>query len=164
MKTNYLFPNRFKIISGILFVASFIMLTRVLENEDKYAINTEVFAVISDAMPPSGIMSIGATRYFKWMENSVTDELLILLMVVSGIVFAFSKEKHEDEMVAAIRLKCLAWSTIANYAIFLLAYLYVYGMAIFSVIMHAAFSQLVIFIVLFRYNMFRFNLQRQDEE
>jgi hypothetical protein len=161
MKTSYLFPNRFKVISGILFVVSFILLTIVLKHDGSYAINTKVFAIVSNAEDNN---FIGKTQYFKWIENSITDELVMLLFVVSGLVFAFSKEKHEDELVAAIRLKSLAWSTIANYAIFLLAYLFVYGLPFMGIIMHAAFSQLVIFIILFRINMYRFTKFAPNEE
>lgn len=164
MKTSYLFPNRFKVISGILFVVSFIMLTVVLKHDDKYAVNTKVFAIVSNADPSGNNEIIGRTQYFKWIENSITDELVMVVFVLSGLVFAFSKEKHEDEMVAAIRLKSLAWSTIANYAIFLLAYLFVYGLPFMGIIMHAAFSQLVIFIILFRINMYRFTKFAANEE
>jgi hypothetical protein len=162
MKTSYLFPNRLKLVSGVLFVASFVLLTIVLKHEDEYAVNAKVFAVISDNNIPSPIFA--GTQYFKWIDNSITDELLMLVFIASGIVYAFCKEKHEDEMVAAIRLKSLAWATIANYAIFLLAYLFVYGRQIFSVILHASFSQLLIFIVLFRINMYRFNKFAANEE
>jgi hypothetical protein len=163
MKTSYLFPNRFKVVSGILFVVSFILLTIILKGDD-YQMETRVFAVISDASNDGSDIPVGKTQYFKWIDNSVTDELLMLVLIASGIVFAFSKEKHEDEMVAAIRLKSLAWATIANYAIFLLAYLFVYGFQFFSVILHAAFSQLVIFIILFRINMYRFTKFALNEE
>jgi len=164
MKTNYLFPNRFKVLSGIVFVVSFVFLIVLLGGgDDNYVINAKVFAVVFDS-DSGGVLPIGNNQYFKWTENSITDELVVLLLIVSGVVFAFSKEKHEDELVASIRLKSLAWATIANYAILSLAYIFVYGLTFFSVILFAAFSQLIIFIVLFRINMYRFNKFASHEE
>jgi len=86
-----------------------------------------------------------------------------LFVLVSGIVFAFSKEKHEDEMVQSIRLNSLAWATIANYSILLLCYLFVYGFPFTNVLMAAMFSQLIIFILLFRYKMYRFYTLQHEE-
>jgi hypothetical protein len=164
MKTSYLFPNRFKVVSGILFMVAFILLIALLGGGDgEYVINAKVFAVVSEG-DAGDVLSIGTSQYFTWIQNSITDELVVLLLIVSGIVFAFSKEKHEDELVAAIRLKSLAWATIANYGILLLAYLFVYGLSFFSIILFAAFSQLVIFMVLFRINMYRFNKFATNEE
>jgi hypothetical protein len=75
------------------------------------------------------------------------------LTIIAGIIFAFSKEKHEDEMVAAIRLHSLAWATIVNYAILLLSYLLIFDIAFLNVLMAAMFTQLIIFIILFRFKM-----------
>lgn len=159
MKTNYLFPHRYKWVSGALFAIAFVLLTFLFvytDYEDSQQLKIKVFA-IADGFLDDNV-------YFKVVENSVPDELLMLIVLVSGLVFAFSREKQEDEMVAAIRLNSLAWATIANYMILLFCYLFIYGMPFLNVLMGAMLSQLVIFIVLFRYKMYRFNNPRQDEE
>ena len=160
MKTNYLFPHRFKWISGILFVISFIALIAYssMSNVEDLPLNVWVFAIVGDND------FFGPTDYFIMTKNPIMDELLVLSVIVSGIVLAFSKEKHEDEMVASIRLNSLAWATIANYSILLFCYLFIYGFPFLNVLMGAMFSQLVIFIILFRYKMYQFNTSRQDEE
>jgi len=160
MKTNYLFPHRFKWISGILFVISFIALIAYssMINVEDLPLNVWVFAIVGDND------FFGPTDYFIMTKNPIMDELLVLSVIVSGIVLAFSKEKHEDEMVASIRLNSLAWATIANYSILLFCYLFIYGFPFLNVLMGAMFSQLVIFIILFRYKMYQFNTSRQDEE
>lgn len=160
MKTNYLFPHRFKLISGVLFIASLasLMVYIPMSNPESQFLNVSVFAIIGDND------FFGPTEYFIVTKNSIVDELLVLLIITSGIIFAFSKEKQEDEMVSAIRLNSLAWATIANYGILLFCYMFIFGLPFLNVLMGAMFSQLVIFIVLFRFKMYRFYNTRQDEE
>lgn len=159
MKTNYLFPHRYKWVSGALFAIAFVLLTFLFvytDYEETQLLKIKVFAIAD------GFLSDNV--YFKPVENPVLDELLMLIVIVAGLVFAFSREKQEDEMVAAIRLNSLAWATIANYLILLFCYLFIYGIPFLNVLMGAMLSQLVIFIVLFRYKMYRLNNSRQDEE
>lgn len=162
MKTNYLFPHKWKIISGILFLISFVLLTVyfILNDhpENPLGYTTTVFALFDD----SGFD--GPTVFFGLTKTCITDEVLVLFTIVSGLIFAFSKEKHEDEMVASIRLQSLAIATIANYLIILFCYTFIFGFLFFNVMMAALFSQLLIFIVLFRFKMYRFYNTRQDEE
>jgi len=159
MKTTYLFPNRLKMLSGVLFVISFVVLTAlfVFDAYDQFKIKTTVFALFDDAV-------IGDPVYFGFTKNNISDELLMAIVLCSGIVFAFAKEKPEDEMVATIRLHSLAWATIANYGILLFCYIFIYGLTFLTVLMVAMFSQLLIFIVLFRYKMYRFYNSQQYEE
>lgn len=158
MKTNYLFPYKWKTISGILFLLSLIFLgTTVVFNSHPFEINANVFAII-------GQQGLGDNVFFTVINDNITDELLILIAIPTGIIYAFSKEKYEDEMVASIRLHSLVWATIINYGIMLFCYMFVYGIPFLSVMMIALLSHLLIFIVLFRYKMYRFYNTRQDEE
>lgn len=156
MKTTYLFPHRYRSISGILFLVSFITLIGfyVFDQFANFEIKTDVFAIAGSNESSNFIF--GDDVYFSWVENSVTDEILMCLTIIAGVIFAFSKEKHEDEMVAAIRLHSLAWATIVNYAILLLSYLLIFDIAFLNVLMAAMFTQLIIFIILFRFKMYGF--------
>lgn len=159
MKTNYLFPNKLKWISGMLFIISFSLLVCLysFDRFGQFEYKMKVFAIVgSDGF-------LGKNEIFNWIENSVLDELLMLLVIPCGIVFAFSKEKHEDEMVAAIRLHSLAWATILNYGILLFCYLFVYDLSFLSVLMGAMFSQLLIFIILFRFKIYQLNSAPHEE-
>lgn len=160
MKTNYLFPHRVKAFSGVLFTAAFIVLVMFysLDNFSSFEIKAKVFAIFGD----DGFL--GDSDWFSWIENSIVDELLMIFVIVFGVLFAFAKEKHEDEMVASIRLHSLAWATILNYSILLFCYLFIYGVPFLNVLNAAMFSQLLIFIVLFRYKMYRFYNTLQNEE
>lgn len=167
MKTNYLFPYKWKNISGVLFFISFITLIAYYCVPDfaSFQLNAKVFAIISDG---DGIATdnkiFDSITFLGCTENSIADELLMLIVIASGIVYAFSKERNEDEMVASIRLHSLVWATIINYALILLSYLFIYGFTFLNVLMAIMFSQLIIFIILFRFKMYRFYNSRQDEE
>jgi len=159
MKTNYLFPNRLKTISEILFVVSFLLLLSMffvdyLDNFDLTFAILKFFGYSQNDMPL--VQSLFYALY--------ADEIFMTVCVLSGLVYAFSKQKIEDEFVSAIRMSSLAWATIINYVIFLSLYLLMYEGAIYLVLYFASLSQLVIFIVLFRYKMYRFYTTQQDEE
>jgi len=160
MKTSYLFPHRLKKVSGLLFVLSFITFVSfyVFDKFGHFEYKVKVFAIIGN----DGFL--GDNNFFCWVENSILDEILATIVIISGIIFAFTKEKHEDEMVQSIRMHSLAWATIANYGILLLCYLFVYGLPFLNVLMGAMFSQLLIFIILFRFKMYRFYTTPQNEE
>jgi hypothetical protein len=159
MKTNYLFPNKWKTVSGILFLLSFVGLAMLfILDKSTFEFRTNVFAIIGQKE------LLGDNIFFSVIEDSVTDELLMLILIPSGIIYAFSKEKQEDEMVASIRLHSLVWATILNYVFILLCYMFVFGFPFLNVMMVALLSQLLIFIISFRYKMYRFYNTRQDEE
>ncbi|OYQ38307.1 hypothetical protein CHU92_05600 [Flavobacterium cyanobacteriorum] len=160
MKTNYLFPNRLKFISGVLFVTSSLMLTLYysVSQFGQFEFKAKVFAIYGN----DGFL--GESGWFWGVDNSILDEILMSIVITTGVVFAFCKEKHEDELVASIRLRSLAWATILNYSILLFCYLFIYGMPFLNVLNVAMFSQLLIFILLFRYKMYRFYKSAAYEE
>lgn len=161
MKTSYLFPYRFKKISGFLFWVTLIVLvygflnsSTVLENQ---LFQSKVFAIAD-----TGILSentiLGIT------ENYILDEILFILLIISGLIYAFSKEKIEDEMVSKVRLDSLVWATYFNYILILLCYMFLFGFAFLNVMMIALFSHLLFFIIRFRWMMYRQNKLSGYEE
>ena len=97
---SYLFSNKFKKISGVIFYLSipiglFLLLTERIQ--DLFVVN--VFSIFSYEW-------IGSERTgFGWIENGLGDEFFTLLIIVSGLINSFSKEKIEDELISRIRLK-----------------------------------------------------------
>lgn len=159
MKTNYLFPHKFKAISGVLFIVATLVMFYLLLIDDSEIINldTAVFAVMNDDI-------FGKMKYFEFIPNDIFDEILISVFVISGLVFAFSKEKIEDEMTAKIRLESLVWSTYVNYLLFFLCVWFVYGSIIFTVMMIALFTHLLFFIIRFNWKLYTFKHSADHEE
>lgn len=160
MKTTYLFPYRYKWVSSIVLSISLLLFfgMSIIQTIIPFNLTTPVFALVGE----KGFF--GPTSWFIITENDITDEILFMFIIISGLIFAFSKEKTEDEMVASIRLNSLVRATISNYLILLFLYLTVYDSAFLSVLNVAMFSQLFIFILLFRVSMYRFNKSAQYEE
>jgi len=161
MKTSYLFPYRFKKISGIVFwtiliitIYGFLDYNAIIENDFFYF---KVFAVADTSFLTEKVI-FGVTK------NYILDEILFFLLIVSGLIYAFSKEKIEDEMVSKIRLESLVWATYFNYISILLCYMFLYGFAFLNVMMIALFSHLLFFIVRFRWMMYKQNKSLSYEE
>lgn len=160
MKKTYLFPYRSKKVSGVLFWTTMLLLVVVFikpDNLDSFGVNSKVFAIADSHFLEKPI-------YFGITTNNILDEILFVLLVVSGLVYAFSKEKVEDEMVSKIRLDSLVWATYFNYTLIILCYMFFYGFAFLNVMMIALFSHLLFFIIRFRWMMFKQNKLATDEE
>jgi len=160
MKKTYLFPYRSKKVSGVVFFLTlFIVLTVILFDLDLIEIPSKVFAVAVDY----GVFGKN-NGWLMWTEDSITDEILFIPLISSGLIYAFSKEKVEDEMVSKIRLDSLVWATYFNYTLIILSYVFFYGFVFFDVMMIALFSHLLFFIIRFRWMMFKQNKLATDEE
>jgi hypothetical protein len=158
MKTSYLFPHRFKTVSGVVFfIVLLFMLYSLFDNSlfNSVIINQNVFAFSDSEF-------LGKTTHFGWIEDNIFDEIIALIFIASGLIFAFSKEKIEDEMTAKIRLDSLAWATYANYIVFALCILFIYGLDFLSVLILAGFTHLVFFIL--RFNLEIYKVKRANNE
>jgi hypothetical protein len=52
------------------------------------------------------------------VNNNILNEILGVVIILSLLVVAFSKEKSEDEYISKIRLESLVWSVYLNYGFF----------------------------------------------
>ncbi len=159
MNLSYLFPYRFKKISGIVFWLALLLFAILpfIDDLEFIEIKAKVFSLIN-----SGVFS--DTSYFDIAENDIKDEILFTLLILSGLIYAFSKEKTEDERVQKIRLDSLVWATYFNYILILLCYLFIYGIDFLNVMMAALFSHLLFFIIRFRWMLYRQNKSLDYEE
>ena len=96
------------------------------------------------------------------MDENFADEIKMLLILFGLIMIAFSKERIEDEYIAQQRLDSLQWAIYVNYAIFEICILTVYGGAFFSVTIYNVYTPLIIFIVRFRWMMYRVSKQQME--
>ena len=146
--TFHLFPLKYKTTSGVLYVLSLIVLA-ALFIIDSYA----------DGLGNKIISFFNAHRNDVFKPNIFYDlffdEAFILINICSGLVYAFSKEKIENETTITIRYKSLIWSFIINYLLFLLLYITIYGVPVYALISVFALSQLFIFIIHFRITVYR---------
>lgn len=163
MNSKFLFSYKLKKTSGLVFFISLVFAIIMCIDYDAFSkINPEfpVFAVAGNGELVFGTNSktvIFPTYYLSFIHNEVLDEILFFILITSGIIYAFSKEKIEDEMITKIRLDSLAWATYFNCVILLICYLLFYGFPFLKIIAVSMFSNLLFFIIRFRWIVYRYN-------
>ncbi|MFC4740408.1 hypothetical protein ACFO3U_10425 [Flavobacterium ponti] len=159
MKTRFLFPNQFKTLGWILFVPSLILgILYSINNEIlKSFLKIKVFAIAETQL-------FNYNSYFKFVENDIIDELILIGLIIGGIFIGFSKLKNEDEYISKIRYESLVWATYLNYALIIIFTLFLYGFAYLSIVFYNLFTLLLFFIIRFHYTIYKLNKANRDDE
>ncbi|MGB0479933.1 MAG: hypothetical protein ACPGHD_03720 [Flavobacteriaceae bacterium] len=143
MKTNYLFPNCFKIYGWIILIPSLIVgaLSLVFELEPT-ALEFKMPALFVDEF-------MGQNKLVGTVNNNILNEIVGVLIILSSIFVAFSKEKEEDEYILKIRLESLVWAVYVNYGILLISLLFIYDFSFLYVMIFNMFTVIIFFIIRF---------------
>lgn len=157
MKSNYLFPNRFKKVGWFLFVPSIILGILLITGLEINFFNVRVFAIAADP-------KLLTTKFFTITENNILDEIIGIFLIIGALFIAFSKEKSEDEFIAKIRLESLVWATYVNYAILILTIVFIYDLSFFFVLVLNMFTMLIFFVIRFNWALYKSKNQVEDEE
>ncbi len=141
MKTNYLFPHYLKKPTFILLILAIIA------------------GFLSDDISNAGYLKVQIGERLKEgfmvpKYKDYTDTVIGFLIILFSLFVAFSKEKIEDEYIEKIRLHSLVWSTYLNFGLLLLAFLFIYDLSFFDVMIYNLFTLLWIFIILFNIQKF----------
>lgn len=161
MKPSYLLPNHFKRIGWLIFVPiSIIGILWLIFNSDMdlTILNCKVFAIVSN----QGLFN--EADLFAVIENDISDEIIGILFIISSVFIVFSKEQNEDEYIRKIRLDSLVWSIYVNYAILILAMVFVYDLPFFWVLVFNMFTVLIFFIIRYNWAMYKFKKSTKNEE
>jgi len=158
MKRTFLFPHRYKKVGWLLLLPSFMigLFSLILEWEPTW-LDCSVPAIFIDEV-------FGQSELIGVVKNNVLNEICGILIIVGGILVAFSKEKVEDEFIAKLRLESLVWATYVNYAILLLAMVLVYDFSFFWVMIVNMFTTLIIFIIRFNWMIAKLKKNLRNEE
>lgn len=158
MKTNFLFPNQYKRLGWFLFIPGIILgIAFLIYESDITFLNIKVFTIAEQAI-------FSNSNFFSFTENNVLDEIASILIIIGALLIAFSKEKSEDEFISKIRLESLVWATYINYAILILAIIFVYDMSFLWVLMFNMFTLLIFFLARFNWALYKSKKQISDEE
>ena len=147
---SYLFSNKFKKTSGVVFYLSilvgfFLLLTERIQ--DLFVVN--VFSIFSYEW-------IGSERTgFGWIENGLGDEIFTLLIIVSGLINSFSKEKIEDELISRIRLESLSLSLFISYGLIIIATFLVFNINYMYVLVFNLFLIILLFNLIFKFRLYK---------
>ena len=159
MKLNFLFPNKFKSIGWFTLIPSAIicLLTLIYEYEPSF-LDFNVPAIFVDEL-----FSVNR-KTFRMVTNNILNEILGVLIIISSLLVAFSKEKSEDEYISKIRFESLAWAVYFNYAILILTLLFIYDFAFLWVMVFNMFTVLLFFIVRFNWQISKLKKSASYEE
>ena len=147
---SYLFSNKFKKTSGVVFYLSilvglFLLLTDRIQ--DIFVVN--VFSIFSYEW--FGSEQTG----FGWIENGLGDEIFTLLIIVSGLINSFSKEKIEDELISRIRLESLSLSVFISFGLIIISTFLVFDINYMYVLVFNLFLIILLFNLIFKFRLFK---------
>ena len=147
---SYLFSNKFKKTSGVVFYLSilvgfFLLLTERIQ--DLFVVN--VFSIFSYEW-------FGSERTgFGWIENGLGDEIFTLLIIVSGVINSFSKEKIEDELISRIRLESLSLSVFISFGLIIISTFLVFNINYMYVLVFNLFLIILLFNLILKFRLFK---------
>lgn len=135
MKT-FLFPRVFRLIGWMLFVPTLIL----------------------------GILLFSDSLCIDGIAETIAIDTAIIGIALGSIFIGCSRERIEDEMTGTIRLNALLTS-LYSYVVFLVIWtLAVNGMTYLYVMAASIVMLPMIFVVRFRYEMYKFYKMKSDEE
>ncbi len=158
MTNKLLLPNRFKMIGWCILVptaAAGIILS--ITGYEANWLSSTVFAILNEE-------AFGESKFFTMIDVNITNTLVGSIFIIGALLVSFSKEKKEDEFIANLRLSSLLWSVWVNYTLLLIAFLFVYGLAFFNVMVYNMFTILIIFIIRFNYILYKSSKSMSDEK
>ncbi|WP_040005734.1 hypothetical protein [Fibrisoma limi] len=143
MKTQWLFPHRYRLIGWFILIPCIILGLAALYKEFYFD-----FLTIDLRSTTQG--KSGMSAFFEPDVINLTDELAALGVIAGLLMIGFSREAIEDEMVSQLRLECLQWSVYVNYIILAVAILLVHGTRFLDVMLYNMFTVLLVFVIRFR--------------
>ncbi len=146
MSKSLLLPNKYKKIGWFILIPSFLI---------------GIFLTFSDYRPDwlnGKMLKVfhfwTDEKYFDIINVNFTNTIIGVLLIIGGLLVGFSKEKYEDEFISKIRFTSLLWAVLVNYILLLIAFVFVYEIEFFNVMIYNMFTVLIIFIVRFNYILF----------
>lgn len=143
MKSRFLFPSHYRKIGWLITGPAIVLGIANLYFEFEFDFLAVKFIKLPDSI-------------FNEQIN-LTDELAAIAVILGLSLIAFSKEEHEDERIAQIRLESLQWAVYVNYMVLALAVMLVHGASFLWVMVYNMFTVLLFFVFRFRWMIYRDN-------
>lgn len=146
---NYLFDNKYKKISGLVFyltsiIGFYLLITDIIF--DLFTLN--VYSLFSESFSD---LTYGG----GWIENGLGDEIFTTIIIISGLINSFCKEKIEDELISKIRLESLTMSLFISYGLVIISTFLIYNLYYMYVLVFNLFIILILFNLIFSYRLYK---------
>ena len=146
---NYLFDNKYKKISGLVFyLTSIIGLYLLITDKILDLFTLNVYSLFSESISD---LTYGG----GWIENGLGDEIFTTIIIISGLINSFSKEKIEDELISKIRLESLTMSLFISYSLVIISTFLIYNLSYMYVLVFNLFIILLLFNLIFRHRLYQ---------
>ena len=146
---NYLFDNKYKKISGLVFYLTSIIGLYLLITDKIFDLFTlNVYSLFSESISD---LTYGG----GWIENGLGDEIFTTIIIISGLINSFSKEKIEDELISKIRLESLTMSLFISYGLVILSTFLIYNLSYMYVLVFNLFLIILLFNLVFKFRLFK---------
>ncbi|MBD5311591.1 MAG: hypothetical protein HDS13_05480 [Bacteroides sp.] len=133
---NLLFPRQFHLVGWLLFIPAAIV----------------------------GMLLYFSFCNFHGVTEIVVNDAVIIGIALGALFIVCSKERHEDEMTRAIRLASLLNAMYMYVVILIASTLLLNGVAYFQFMILNLVLLPVIFVIIFRLELQRYNKMSDDEE
>ena len=153
MKTNYLISYKWKKVGWIIFIPSCLLGLLTIFLDEQIVIKVPMFMFYQDLFK---------SNFCQIKETDIFGTIVIILLIISTLLIAFSKEKIEDEFIAHTRLNSLAWALIINYLVLFVLTLLMWNMAFATVMIFNMFTPILIFIFRFKYLLYNLNKSKEQ--
>lgn len=147
-----LINHKFKLPATVIFYGSLLLGLYSLSGESNFDEIWKV-PVYSFFGHEEGLMGFGKKG---WIETGILNELITILIICSGLMASFSREKVEDELISKIRLESLSVAIVLNYALLILTNLLVFDFAFLTVLIVFLFAPLLMFHIIFRIRLYKY--------
>lgn len=158
MKNLLLLPHRFQKVGWVILIP--VSILGILMIIDGYNGVPTFFY-------PGRIMNVDNAAY-QWLSSETTthclNNIVIAGIVIGGLLASCSKEKVEDEMISSVRLHSLLVALYVNYLLLIVGALCFYDLKFFEIMIWNMFTMLLIFLIVFRFNLWRLRKEAQDEK
>lgn len=142
-KVFFLSPT-YKPIGYVLIIAGLIWL--FVSQQAEIVIRLPVFALVS---------SFVSTKYFLIVQTNIADEIALITIIMGGVFAIFSREKHENERVDAIRYNSMFLALLINQIILLFSVFFFYGSAFITIVLANLVSLSLIYLIISRIRLHR---------
>ena len=112
-------------------------------------------------------ISVAIGAYILFTDNTdsyLLNNIAIIGTCIGAILATCSRENVEDEMTGQIRLNSLLIALYINYAILIVCSLVIYDLDFLSVMLYNMFTILLIFMVVFRWKIWRVKKATENEQ
>ena len=142
MKRSLLLPNRFRLPGYILLIAGSVFgIMRFWFDVKPRFLTMKVYAFYSEYL---------AEKYFRFVRDNMSEELVGVLLVVGAWMVAFSRDKNETEEKSALRVKAFYISAFLQMFFLVVCLLTTFGIAFIYMLMIYMVLPPATFFIVFR--------------